>query len=76
MLITKRSNISHTTHTLDIPITQAQYDLWQSGALIQDAMPHLTSDQREFLITGITPEEWDAYFKGDIEDDDDDEFAF
>jgi hypothetical protein len=25
-------------------------------------MPHLTADQREFLMTGITPAEWQAAF--------------
>ena len=26
--------------------------------LIQNAMPNLSADEREFLMTGITPEEW------------------
>jgi len=26
---------------------------WESGALIQDAMPYLTPDERELLISGI-----------------------
>ena len=25
-------------------------------------MPHLSADDREFLMTGVTPEEWDATF--------------
>jgi len=28
---------------------------------IQMAMPHLDADDREFIKTGITPEEWDKY---------------
>lgn len=39
-----------------------QWDAWQNGALIQNAMPELTADEREFLLTGMTPEEWDATF--------------
>jgi len=39
-------------------ITMDQYDAWQGGELIQNAMPNLTADEREFLMTGITPEEW------------------
>jgi hypothetical protein len=31
---------------------------WERGVLIQDAMPHLSPDEREFLMTGITPDEW------------------
>lgn len=65
MLITKRSVVSYKDHTLDIPITQAQYDQWQTGTLIQDCMPNLSPGQREFLITGITPSEWDSIFDED-----------
>jgi len=28
------------------------------GELIQDVFPHLTPDEREFIQTGITPEDW------------------
>jgi hypothetical protein len=58
MLITKKSNITGKVHTLDIPITDVHLAAWNSGLRIQDAMPDLTTDEREFLMTGITPEEW------------------
>jgi hypothetical protein len=32
--------------------------LYESGELIQDAFPFLSDDEREFLLTGTTPEEW------------------
>lgn len=50
------------TNTLDIPVTQDQLDNWYRGALIQDAMPNLTAEQREFIKTGVTPEEWKETF--------------
>lgn len=31
---------------------------WQAGALIQNVFAGFTADEREFLMTGITPEEW------------------
>jgi len=62
MLITRTSAFSGKTRTLDLPITQEQLDKWKRGMLIQDAMPSLTADDREFIKTGITPEEWDATF--------------
>jgi len=37
---------------------------WRAGTLIQVAMPNLNADQREFLISGTTPAEWDAMFSG------------
>jgi len=62
MQITKVSGASGVTHTREIDVTPEQLKNWQDGALIQNAMPHLSPDDREFLMTGITPEEWDAMF--------------
>ena len=63
MLITKRSALTGKEHTRDIPVTQAQLDAWQNGInLIQNIMPELTADQREFLMSGITAEEWKEAF--------------
>lgn len=62
MQITKRSMFSGIEYTLDIPVTQEQLDNWHNGMLIQDAMPNLTPDEREFIMTGVTKEEWDEEF--------------
>lgn len=63
MLITRTSTLSGITRTLDIPCTQADYNRWAlGGAVIQNAMPYLTADQREFIKTGITAEEWEDLF--------------
>lgn len=68
MLITRKSQATDTMHTMDLPVTQVQLDRWQAGELIQHVMPHLSVDQREFLITGTTKEEWDVLFGG-MDDD-------
>ena len=49
-------------HTREIDVTQSQLDRWKAGELIQNVMPNISADDREFLMTGITPEEWDAHF--------------
>jgi hypothetical protein len=58
--------ISGIERTMDIPVTQEQLDNWNQGMLIQDAMPNLTPDEREFIKTGITNDEWDMM---EFEDD-------
>jgi len=58
MLITRQSLISGNINTMSLPITEEQYNAWEQGTLVQDAMPHLSPDEREFIMTGITPEEW------------------
>ena len=62
MLVAKVSPMSGQVNHLDLPITQDAYEAWRSGALIQRVMPHLTPVQREFLITGYTPEEQNILF--------------
>lgn len=70
MKITKISPVTGKENTMDLPIdTQERlqaYEAWCNGkGLIQNELHFLTADQREFLITGITPEEWDKVFKED-----------
>ena len=62
MQITRISMFTNKVHTMDINVTQEQIALWESGTLIQNAMPNLSADEREFIKTGITPEEWDSAF--------------
>jgi hypothetical protein len=38
-----------------------------SPELIQDFFPELTSDEREFLMTGVTPDEWNQMFPDEEE---------
>jgi hypothetical protein len=63
MIIKRISAFTGKTHTMDLPITHEQLARWQSGELIQRVFPHLSVDEREFLMTGITKEEWDKVFK-------------
>lgn len=60
MLVTRRSIFSGITRSIELPITDEQYSNWQKGQLIQLAMPNLTEDQREFILSGATAEEWEA----------------
>lgn len=70
----KISKISHLTgeyNTREIDITIDQYNDWQnvlenkSRRPIQDVLPNLSADDREFMISGITPDEWDNAFGSD-----------
>ena len=62
MTITKTSSFSGNTNTMDIDVTEGQIEAWKGGELIQRAMPNLTPDEREFIKTGITAEEWENTF--------------
>ena len=62
MLITRKSLISGNINSMSLPITEEQYTAWEQGTLVQVAMPHLTPDEREFVMSGITSEEWAETF--------------
>lgn len=47
---------------MDLDITHEQLDRWRRGELIQKAMPNLSDAEREFMITGMTPEEQDNFY--------------
>ena len=62
MEITRTSMFTGKIRTLDLPVTQAQIELWEGGTKVQDAFPHLSPDEREFIMTGVTAQEWDERF--------------
>lgn len=58
-------------NTMEFPDgIEARIAAWKrpgSRQMVQEAFPDLTADQREFLLSGATPEEWDEATR---EDDD------
>lgn len=66
MLVTKTSQLAKTESTLDLDITQDQLNRvnlrYTTGELIQNIVPNLSVEEREFLISGITPTEWNQLF--------------
>lgn len=63
MIVTRKSPLSGVVHSMDLPITQEQLHEWKNGGrMIQDVFPHLSAEDREFILTGITGPEWDEAF--------------
>lgn len=60
MLITRTSLLTGVTRTMDLDVTPEQIIAWQGGTVAQVAFAHLSKDQREYIISGITQEEWDT----------------
>ena len=63
MKITKVSILSKIERSLDLDVTAEEIKAWKSGMLIQDAMPRLNENEREFIMTGITAEEWEKHYE-------------
>jgi hypothetical protein len=77
MQITKTSQLTGKENTLEIDITPDILDLVENrrdlGLKIQNIVPELSNGHREFLMTGITPDEWSRYF--DVDEYEDERFV-
>jgi len=64
--IERYCDIFKTTSQMCMNISPEQfmecYIRWQNGELIQNAFPMLSADEREFILTGITPDQWNSMF--------------
>lgn len=60
--------------TREIDVTEEQIADWEQGTLIQEAMPNLSDEEREFLISGATQKEWDEAYP--LEDGDGETHAY
>jgi hypothetical protein len=47
---------------MDLDITPEQVAAYEAGALLQNAFPQLSADEREFYKTGITADAWEEMF--------------
>lgn len=67
--VTRQSVLTKQMNTMELPIPQEHLDIYDTvgDILVQDAFPNLNAEQREFLISGITPQEWNKYI-GDFND--------
>lgn len=70
MLVTRRSTLTGNQNTMNIEVTPDQLtrieNRMDTFELIQNIVPHLSIQDREFLMTGITNEEWVRAF-GEID---------
>ena len=62
--VTRQSVITRKINTMELTITQENLDTYETvgDILIQDAFPNLSVEQREFILSGITPQEWNDTF--------------
>lgn len=64
MIVTRKSMLSGIERSIDLPITEEQVRRWNAReGYIQEIFSNLSADEREFIMTGISAEEWDDTFK-------------
>lgn len=66
--------VTKKQHSVSVPL--AGLLRWLEGdELIQSALPQLSSEEREFLISGTSPEGWKQMFGDDPEDEEEDDVS-
>ena len=59
--LTRSSDFTGKVNSMVLPVTVAMLDRYYSGnGCVQDVFPTLDADQREFIMTGCTPAEWES----------------
>ena len=69
MKTTRVSSYSGTERTKDLNVTQEQLDRWKNGEHIQKVMPDISPEDREFIMTGMTGDEWNELFPPDDDEE-------
>lgn len=62
IVVERRSSLTGKLHIMELDVTEEEIHNYNEGMLIQQAFPRLSAAEREFLKTGITPEEWHQVF--------------
>ena len=62
----------HTGKSYSVTVDSEDYFKWVNGELAQRAFPYLSVADREFLISGISPEGWDQLFEDEKEEEESD----
>lgn len=63
MIVKRKSAISGIEHQKDIPVDPNDMMMWEYGAgNIDELMPYLTDIDRDFILSGITQNEWTEAF--------------
>lgn len=71
MLIRRLSPVTGNVNVMELDITEAQLRELQSPnrRVIQEIVPQLAAEEREFLISGYTPEDWAKIFPPEDNDE-------
>lgn len=67
MKVRAKSLLTGKYHVREIDVNEQDLQDFLAGkkGLVQEAFPHLPPDDLEFILTGITPEEWAFAVGGD-----------
>lgn len=65
MIVVRESPFDGKVRSLNLDITEGQIEQVKSGEKICNVLSHLTADEREFFMTGLTSDQWEFIFSED-----------
>jgi hypothetical protein len=70
MIVVRRNPMTGLNSSMDIPnLHEVQLAMYESSKLpIQRVLQHLSADEREFILTGLLPEQFDEMLT-EVDDD-------
>lgn len=67
MIIKRKSVYSGVVRSRNIDVNPRDYEMWEKGYMsLSDAMGYLDQDDRDFILSGITNDEWKAMWREEI----------
>lgn len=63
LVVERVSFLTGKVRTMKLPVFEENIFLYKMDAKIQKCFPHLTEDDREFIMTGSSPEEWEEHLR-------------
>jgi len=58
----RKSPLTGKVNIMEIKMNPNDYLSWKNGEVIQNALPYLSANEREFIKTGITPNDWEQLY--------------
>lgn len=69
MNVTRKSVLTGKVRTRNIPVVKEDLALYETGYVsMAEAMPYLNSQDREFIMVGITTNEWRNAFSAELQE--------
>ena len=61
MIFVRKNPFTGAIIEREIDVTAAAVAAWEDGELIQNAMPDVSPSDRDFILMGITQEDWEEF---------------
>lgn len=67
MIIKRKSAYTGLIRSKDIPVDPQGWAMYQSGyGSVDECLPYLTDEDRDFILSGMMPDEWNTAISAEL----------